>query len=77
MKSVVLSALMLILLTACATAPKPAPVLEACPRIPPLVLPDAPERDWLGQMQLFLQGSLPTQPGLRLPSTPASPPTGP
>ena len=72
MKSLVLSSATLLLLTACATAPKPeVRVIQVCPRVPLLEL-DAPERDWQGQMQLFLQGLLPTHPGLKLPSKPAS-----
>jgi hypothetical protein len=58
---------MLILLTACASAPKPVPVLAVCPKVPPLVL-DVPERDWLAQMQAFLLGTPPMQPDYSLPS---------
>ena len=72
MKSLVSTLATLLLLTGCATAPKPeVRVMEVCPRVPLLEL-DAPERDWQGQMQLFLQGLLPTQPGLKLPSKPAN-----
>ena len=60
----------LLILTGCATAQKPAPVLEVCPRVPPLVL-DAPERDFPAEMRSFLSGLLPTQPGLKPPSTSA------
>ena len=63
-----------LLLTGCATVQKPVPVTVECPKVPLLEL-DAPARDYLGQMQLFLRGSLPTQPGLKPPSTPASAPT--
>jgi hypothetical protein len=49
-------------------------VLQVCPKAPPLVL-DAPARDWQGQMQLFLQGSLPMPPDYSLHSTPAKLPT--
>ena len=76
MKSAALSALMLLLLTACATAPKPAPVLETCPRIPALELnlPDgALEHDFIETMRQFLQGNLPLQPSYSLPSEPVSP----
>lgn len=59
---------MLFLLTACATGQRPVQVIQACPRVPPLEL-DAPERDYLDQMRSFLSGSLPTQPGLKLPSS--------
>ena len=72
MKSAAFAVSTLLLLTACATAPKPeVRVIQVCPRVPLLEL-DAPERDWQGQMQLFLQGLLPTQPGLKLPSKPAN-----
>jgi hypothetical protein len=46
-------------------------VLEVCPKVPPLVL-DVPERDFLGEMQSFLQGTLPTQPAPEKHSTSAS-----
>ena len=59
------------LLLGCASAPKPVQILQVCPRIPALEL-DVPDRDWLGQMQLFLQGTLPMQPDYSLPSAPAS-----
>ena len=71
MKLPVSIALTLLLLTGCATAPRPVQVMEVCPRVPILEL-DVPERNFLGQMRDFLQGTLPTQPGLKLPSTPAS-----
>ena len=64
----------LLILTGCATAQKPVPVLGVCPRVPALEL-DVPERDWRGQMQLFLQGTLTTQPGLKPPSVSALAPT--
>ena len=63
------------LLTACATGPKPAPQV-VCPRVPLLEL-DAPERDWQKEMQNFLRGTLPTQPGLKLPSKSMLTPTKP
>lgn len=63
-----------VLLTACASAPKPVQVLEVCP-IPPMLELDAPGRDWLGQMQNFLQGTLPMQPAYNLPSSSAKLPT--
>lgn len=55
-------------LQACATAPKPVQVLEVCPKVPPLEL-DVPERDFQGEMANFLRGLLPTQPGLKPPSS--------
>ena len=58
------------LLTACATAPRPASPPLTCPRLPELQL-DVPARDWLGEMQNFLSGSLRTQPDYSLPSTSA------
>ena len=48
-------------LTACATAPQPVQVIQACPKVPPLEL-DAPERDFQGMMQSFLSGMLPKLP---------------
>lgn len=61
-------------LQACATAPSAPPVVQTCPTVPPLVL-DAPGRNWLGQMQSFLSGTLPTQSGYSLHSPPAKLPT--
>ena len=58
---------------ACASAPKPV-LMNQCPT-PPQVLLDAPERDWLGQMQNFLRGMLPTQPGFKPNTAPAEKPT--
>ena len=49
------------LLMGCATGPKPVPVMEVCPRVPPLEL-DVPERDFQGLMQSFLSGMLPKLP---------------
>lgn len=63
-----------LILSACATAPRPVQVIQVCPKVPLLEL-DAPARDWQQEMRLFLQGSLPTQPGLKPPSMPASPHT--
>lgn len=62
------------LLTACATAPRPAQKPVECPQIPALVL-DVPARDWQGQMRDFLQGTLPTQPDYKLPSSNVKLPT--
>jgi len=59
----------LLLLTACATVQKPVQTTQ-CPTPPELLL-DAPERDWLGQMQNFLRGLLPTQPDSKPNTTPA------
>lgn len=58
-----------LLLTACATAPRPVQVLQVCP-IPPALepLPDgALEHDYIGTMQRFLQGKLPEQPNYKRP----------
>ena len=74
MKLPVSIALTLLLLTGCATAPRPVQVMEVCPRVPHLEL-DAPERDWQWEMRLFLQGLLPMQPDYSLRSMPASSPT--
>lgn len=62
------------LLASCATAPKPVQVLEVCPKVPPLAL-DVPERDFLAEIRSFLSGSLPTQPGLKPPSSSVWPST--
>ena len=70
MKSIAFAVSTLLLLTACASAPRPVQVMEVCPKVPVLEL-DAPARDWLGQMQLFLSGTLPMQPDYSLHSTPA------
>jgi hypothetical protein len=39
------------------------------------MLLDAPERNWLDQMQNFLQGTLPTPKDSKRPTTPADKPT--
>ena len=70
MKSLASTLATLLLLTGCATGPRPVQVVEVCPKVPELEL-DAPARDWLGQMQLFLSGTLPTQPDYSLHSMPA------
>ena len=61
-------------LQACATAPSAPPVVQTCPTIPMLEL-DVPERAFQEEMRLFLQGTLPTQPGLKPPSNGAWPST--
>ena len=58
----------MLLLTACATAPKS--VQMECPKVPTMLW-DAPERDWQDQMQNFLRGLLPTQPDSKPNTTPA------
>lgn len=65
----------------CATAPigqNPPQVVAVCPRLPDLeeVDPAALARDYTGQMDRFLQGSLPTQPDYKLHSDPARTSTG-
>lgn len=67
MKSPALMLLTALCLSACVTAPRKEP-LVACPTLPTLESA-APERDWLGQMDGFLQGTLPTPPA-------SKPPTG-
>lgn len=57
----------LLILSGCETAPKRAPALEVCPKVPDLEL-DVPERDWREQMQSFLRGSLPMPADYALPS---------
>ncbi|MEY4075062.1 MAG: hypothetical protein RJA29_2419 [Pseudomonadota bacterium] len=71
MKSIALSVSTVLLLTACATGPRPVQILEVCP-VPPILELDAPERDWQAQMHDFLRGTLPTPPDYSLPSGPAS-----
>lgn len=67
MKKLALILCMPLLLTACAIAPKQEPI-PVCPKPPAMEL-DAPERDWQGQMQNFLRGSLGTPPSSKPPST--------
>ena len=71
MKPTALLVSTLLTLSGCATAPKPVPVMAVCPKVPPLVL-DAPVRDYPAEMRSFLSGLLPTQPGLKPPSTSAA-----
>lgn len=70
MKRIALLLSMSALLLGCATGPRPVQVTQVCPKVPPLVL-DVPERDWQGQMQDFLRGTLPMQPDYSLLSAPA------
>lgn len=74
MKRIVWPVSTLLWLTACATAQKPVPVLEVCPK-PPMLELDVPARDWQGQMRDFFLGTLPTPPDYSLHSTPAKLPT--
>lgn len=53
-------------LQACASAPSAPPVVQTCPKVPPLGL-DAPERDFQGMMQSFLSGMLPKLPESKQP----------
>lgn len=66
--------LTLLSLSGCATVQTCEPLTDPVkpPALPPLVWA-APERDWQGQMQDFLQGTLPTQADSR-PSSPAAQP---
>ena len=70
MKSLVSTLAMLLFLTGCATAPRPAQVLEVCP-IPPILELDAPALDYQGLIASFLSGSVERPLGLKLLSTPA------
>ena len=64
-------------LTACATAPSAQPVVQTCPKVPPLdlSLPPAPEPSYTEMMRRFLSGSLPTPTSYELPSSSAKLPT--
>ena len=67
--------IMLPLLTACATAPRPVQVMEVCPRIPALELnipSDALDSSFLDRMRHFLSGKLPEPISYELHSEPAS-----
>jgi hypothetical protein len=62
---------MLILLTACASAPTVPRVLQVCPKPPPLELglsPDALERSFTDRMENFLRGKLDGPTSYALPS---------
>lgn len=76
MKSVALSVITLLLLTACASVPTVQPtVLQVCPKLPALELnlpPDALDRSFTDRMANFLQGKLPEQINYDLHSVPAS-----
>jgi hypothetical protein len=51
------------LLTACASARiAPPPKAVPCP-VPPALVVERVERNWQGEMESFLQGTVPTQPG--------------
>ena len=45
--------------------------MQPCPKLPSLTV-SVPERDFLGEMQSFLQGTLPMQPAPEKHSTSAS-----
>ena len=67
-----------LLLTACATAPQPVQVIQACPKVPPLELqiePDALEHTFLDRIATFLSGRLPEPIIYELRLEPASPTT--
>lgn len=72
---------LLLLLTACASAPStPPPVaLPLCPALPPLPLmpdpPAAPAPDFMPRMLNFLSGSLPVLTGSKPEPSPAKLPT--
>ena len=70
MKNVALLISTSVLLLGCAAGPRPVQVTQVCHKVPPLVL-DVPERDWQGQMENFLAGTLPMQPDYSLLSAPA------
>ena len=65
-------------LQACATAPQPVQVIQACPKVPPLELqiePDALEHTFLDRIATFLSGKLPEPISYELRLEPASPTT--
>ena len=62
MKPIVLLPVIALILSGCATGPRPVQVMEVCPRIPVLELqiePEALDSSFLDRMQLFLSGRLP------------------
>jgi starvation-inducible outer membrane lipoprotein len=74
MKSLVLCVSTLLLLTACATAPKPVPLTVECPKVPLLELA-VQAQDYQNLMQSFLAGTVPPLLGLKPPSTHVFTPT--
>ena len=76
MKSIALSVITLLLLTACASVPTVQPtVLQVCPKVPALELnlpQDALDHSFTDRMANFLQGKLPEQINYDLHSVPAS-----
>jgi hypothetical protein len=73
MKRLALTLVTLIWLTGCATAQKPVPVIQACPKVPELEL-DAPELAYQNLIASFLSGSLVKPIGLKPPSGLVLPP---
>lgn len=74
MKSIAFAVSTLLLLTACATAPRPVQILEVCPRIPILELDLSPgvlEHNFQDRMHDFLQGRLPSPVSYSLDYSPA------
>lgn len=81
LKNVLLAGVLLAFLTACGTipsAPAPTKVEVICPRLPelePLDLETAAalDKDYIGRMESFLRGKLPTPIDYELRSGPAGP----
>jgi len=64
-----------LILSGCATAPKPeVKVLQVCPKVPLLELA-VQAQDYQSLMQSFLAGTVPPLPGLKPPSTHVFTPT--
>ena len=79
-RCVILTLSLLLLLTACASAPSAPPVaIPLCPALPPLPMApdpqDAPEPDFMQPMLNFLSGKLPEQTSSGLGLKLAKPPT--
>jgi hypothetical protein len=70
-KSGILLLSLLPLLVSCATGKSVPPKQVPCP-VPPNLAVERLERNWLGEMESFLQGTLPTQQGSKSPSKPVS-----
>jgi hypothetical protein len=78
MKSIAFAVSTVLLLTACASVPRPVQILEVCPRVPTLELQiesDALEHNFLDRIATFLSGRLPEPISYELPSDSVKLPT--